>query len=42
MNTYFLIELLRHQWMRKRYIERLLKRWGLSNRRAKRIAGWVV
>lgn len=42
MSTYFLIELLRHRWMRRRYVETMLKRIGLSKRRAVLIASrWV-
>lgn len=42
MTFYFLLQLTRHRWMRKRYVEHLLRRWGLSQRRAVFIVSrWV-
>lgn len=42
MTIYFLLELARNRWMRRRYVETMLKRIGLSKRRAVLIASrWV-
>ena len=42
MNIYFLIELTRHRWLRRRYIEYMLRNNGLNKRRAVSIVNrWV-
>jgi len=42
MSTYFLIELIKHRWMRRRYAEAMLRRLGISHRNAVIFASrWV-
>jgi hypothetical protein len=42
MTIYFLLELLRHRWLRRRYVEYTLRNNGLNKRRAVSFANrWV-